>query len=80
MLRWDKKKVQDLVDVGADPDLDGGRVVGGALVRELRVTTARQLARSLGREYILSHLQKVSIFTTSVYVYHYDYQLYRLLH
>lgn len=57
--------MQALVEVGADPDLDGGRVVGGALVRELRVTTARQLAKSLGRECILSHLQKVSVFTTS---------------
>ncbi|KAK8402665.1 hypothetical protein O3P69_000782 [Scylla paramamosain] len=50
VLKWDNVKIKDLLSVGADPDLDAGGVVGGALVRELQVTTARQLARALGRD------------------------------
>ncbi|XP_045133418.1 uncharacterized protein LOC123517439 [Portunus trituberculatus] len=50
VLKWDNAKIKDLLNVGADPDTEAGGVVGGALVRELRVTTARQLARALGRD------------------------------
>lgn len=49
VLKWDSAKIKDLLSVGADPDLEAGGVVGGVLVRELRVTTARQLASALGR-------------------------------
>lgn len=50
VLKWDNAKIKDLLSVGADPDLQAGGVVRGALVRELRVTTARQLATALGRD------------------------------
>lgn len=60
VLKWDKLKIQHLLSVGADPDMQARKVVGGALVRELRVTTARQLAQALGRQQIVTMFDKVS--------------------
>lgn len=60
VLKWDKVKIQSLLSVGADPDMKARDVVGGALVRELRVTTARQLAQALGRQQIVTMFEKVS--------------------
>lgn len=63
VLKWDKVKIQNLLSVGADPDMEAAGVVGGALVRELRLTTARQLALALGREPIVRMFAKVRILT-----------------
>ena len=63
VLKWDKVKIQSLLNVGADPDMEAGGLVGGALVRELQVTTARQLTLALGREQITRMFGKVSRIT-----------------
>lgn len=60
VLNWDKVKIQNLLSVGADPDMNARQVVGGALARELRVTTARQLAQALGRQQVVTMFEKVS--------------------
>lgn len=59
-MKWDKVKIQSLLSVGADPDMNGRKVVGGALARELQVTTARQLAQALGRQHIVTLFEKVN--------------------
>ncbi|XP_050738051.1 caspase-1-like [Eriocheir sinensis] len=58
VLKWDKVKIQNLLSVGADPDMKAKEVVGGALARELRVNTARQLAQALGRQQIVTMFEK----------------------
>ncbi|XP_042206432.1 caspase Dronc-like [Homarus americanus] len=45
--------METLLKLGADPDYHAGQLVRGALSRELNVTTPRQLARMLNREYML---------------------------
>ncbi|XP_053651655.2 uncharacterized protein [Cherax quadricarinatus] len=52
VLWWDTRKVQQLLQLGADPDYHAGHLVQGTLTRELQVTTPRQLALSLHREHI----------------------------
>lgn len=59
VLKWDKVKIQNLLSVGADPDMKAREMVGGALARELRVNTARQLAQALGRQQIVTMFEKV---------------------
>ena len=61
VLKWDKVKIENLLSVGADPDMEAGSLVGGALVRELRLTTARQLALALGRAPIVTMFAKVTM-------------------
>lgn len=60
VLEGDRELTRCLLRVGADPDLEAGGVVRGAVVRELKVTTARQLASTLGHNHILSLFNKVS--------------------
>ncbi|XP_069961165.1 uncharacterized protein [Cherax quadricarinatus] len=45
--------IENLLQLGADPDHHSGELVRGALSRELCVTTPRHLARTLDREYML---------------------------
>lgn len=60
VLEEDLELTRCLLRVGADPDLEAGGVVRGAVVRELKVTTARQLASTLGHNHILALFDKVS--------------------
>ncbi|KAG7167637.1 uncharacterized protein LOC121868113 [Homarus americanus] len=53
VLHWDANKIDELIKLGADPDYHVGRLVDGVLARELRVTTARQLAHALQRDAIV---------------------------
>ncbi|XP_068228137.1 uncharacterized protein [Palaemon carinicauda] len=50
VLWWNKKEIEELLKLGADPDYHAGGSVIGVLSRELQVTSARQLAQSLGRQ------------------------------
>ncbi|XP_068227627.1 caspase-1-A-like [Palaemon carinicauda] len=50
VLWWNKKEIEELLKLGADPDYHAGGSVTGVLSRELQVTSARQLAQSLGRQ------------------------------
>ncbi|KAK3891684.1 hypothetical protein Pcinc_004435 [Petrolisthes cinctipes] len=58
VLEEDRELTRCLLRLGADPDLEAGSVVRGALVKELGVTTARQLASTLGHNHILALFNK----------------------
>ncbi|XP_045623236.2 uncharacterized protein [Procambarus clarkii] len=53
VLNGNVSNIESLLKMGADPDYPAGQLVRGALSRELNVTTPRQLAQTLNREYLL---------------------------
>nr|XP_045623226.1 uncharacterized protein LOC123773471 isoform X2 [Procambarus clarkii] len=59
VLWRDKRRIQEVLSLGGDPDYHAGRMVEGALARELRVTTARHLALTLHGQTILSMLPQM---------------------
>lgn len=58
---WNRKQIEELLKLGADPDYHAGKLVDGALARELHVTTARQLALALGRHCIVRMFPEVIV-------------------
>lgn len=62
VLWWNnRERIQELLELGADPDYQAGKLVDGVLSRELHITTARQLALNLNREPILRMFPKVRV-------------------
>ncbi|XP_063595364.1 uncharacterized protein LOC134772327 [Penaeus indicus] len=53
-----KKETEKLVELGADPDSHGGKLVNGLLARELGVTTPRLLANALNMEWAITMFAK----------------------
>ncbi|XP_047486245.1 uncharacterized protein LOC125037225 isoform X2 [Penaeus chinensis] len=58
ILEGNKKEAGRLVELGADPDSHGGKLVNGLLARELGVTTPRLLANALSMEWAVTMFAK----------------------
>ncbi|XP_064106051.1 uncharacterized protein LOC135215391 [Macrobrachium nipponense] len=58
-LLGNKRKIEVLLELGANPDYHAGKLVEGILSRELKVTTARQLAAAIyGEPFIRVYSKK----------------------
>ncbi|XP_047485940.1 uncharacterized protein LOC125037023 [Penaeus chinensis] len=58
ILEGNTKEAERLVELGADPDSHGGKLVNGLLARELGVTTPRLLANALSMEWAVTMFAK----------------------
>lgn len=50
------------MELGADPNSHGGKLVNGLLARDLGVTTPRLLANALNMEWAITMFAKVTIY------------------